>query len=297
MEKLMDKKEYQKRINQLRQRNGELKGQYTKTTMARNAAYKKVEALQIQISDLNERNVELSQRVEENIVNTNKALTFEKSLARDIENLEMSHVGIQNRYNEKVNELMQLEDKLEQLQKRKDKLLLDNQEVARAQVAIKVRKSNVKQQILNLDQELKMYEQRLNKEEVDPILNLRATLKRHAGKDEASAAMVLTLVDSIINTMKENEFENLNYKYKVNSNDKKIGIRVQFQNVASYHEDIKERIYPIMKSYRPFINEMGIELKTKIVKSNNGMINVLDVAVVSPREELKETHQAPRASM
>lgn len=297
MEKLMDKKQYQQKINDLKRRNGELRGQHTKTSMARKTAYKNIEALQKQIRDLNNQNVELSQKIDEKLIQINHTKSFENNLKRDIENLQMSHVGIQTRYNEKVNELVALEEKLEILQKRKAKLVEDNEEISRAQLAIKMRKANVEKTILSLDQELRMYEQRINKESVDPLLELRATLKRHAGKDEGSAAMVLTLIDSVIKTMKENEFENLTYRYKVNSNDKRIGIRVQFLNVASYHDEIKERIYPIMKSYRPFINEMGIQIKTKVVKSNNNMINVLDVAVISPREQVKETHRAPSVSM
>lgn len=306
----MSKSEYQAKVNDLRRRNGELKGHHTKAVMQQKAAYKKVSDIQAQILELNEKNVELSQKIEEKIIQKNQAQKTHQQLDRDLDNLTLSHMSIQTRYNEKTRELQALEEKLKIMEDKKARLLSENNETASALRAIKVRKENITKNILSLDEQLKIYEQRLEKKPVDKMLALKEQLKSHAGKDEASAAMALTLVDSIVKTMQENEFENLTYRYRVNSNKSKIGVRVQFNGVASTHEDIKERIYPVMKSYKAFINELGIQIKTKVIKTKSGMVNTLDVAVISPREAFTNdvkskkqtanpvlTHHAPKADM
>ena len=301
---IMSKADYLEKIDQLKRRNGELKGQHTKAVMEQKAVYKTVSTIQSQIKKLNAQNVELSQRIEEKIIQKNHAQKFSEQLSRDLNNLELSHLSIQSRYNEKVKELHELEAKLNIMMDKKERYQSENSETASALKAIKVRKENIIKNILSLDEQLKIYEQRLNKEPIDQMLMLKENLKSHAGKDESSAAMVLTLVDSIVKNIQENEFENLTYRFKVNSNSSKLGVRVQFSGVASTHDDIKERIYPLMKSYKAFINEMGIQIKTKVIKTKSGMVNTLDIAVVAPKEDMSRvqdqvqpTHKAPRANM
>jgi len=274
---------YQSKVNELKARNGELKVQYSQIQKKTKIVEDRIDHLRQSIKSLRSANVDIAQKIESHLYKHKNTLAFETKLKRDVENLEMSQVSLQTMHNQKAQDLLELERKLKVLEQRKESLMNKNSQMAKSKIAMKERKSNMQIRLLELDEELKFFEDKLNKEVVSPMTVIKRDLRYHAGKDEKASAILFTLVNSIITSMKENEFETLNFKTKVNSSDSKIGLRVRFSGVASTQSDIKERIHPIMRAFKPFFMEHGVKLKTKIAKTNGDTVEVLDIAIVMDR--------------
>ena len=283
MENLGQRKQYQNSINQLKKRKSELKKQYGQIQAKTQIVEDRIDNLRKVVRELREENVHLSQKIERKIYKHTNTLQREKNLKRDIENLEMSQVTLQTRYNQKAQEILELERKLTNLESKKSHLMEKNAQRSRAQMGMTKRKESIERKLLTLDEELKYYEAKIEKVAIDPMINIKRELRHHAGRDEKSAAILMTLINSVVRTMEENEFENLNYKSKINSSKDKLGMRIRFSGVASTHDDIKERIYPIMKAFKSFFQEYGVSLKTKVGKSNGEIVEILDMAIVMNR--------------
>jgi chromosome segregation ATPase len=284
MNNFEQKRQYQANVNKLKVRKNELKTQYGQIQSKTQIVEDRIQGLQRTLKSMRDENVDLAQKIERKIFKHRNTLAKESKLKRDLENLEMSKLTLQTRYQQKAKELLELENKLRVMEEKKQNIMLKNDEQSRAQLAMNKRKKNIEKRLLNLDEELKSYEARLDKKIPSQLTELKKELRHHAGKDEKSAAIMMTLMSGIIRSMEENEFENLKYKYKVNSDDKRLGLRVRFAGVASTQDDIRKRIYPIMKAFKSFFREHGVSLKTKVGKANGDMIEILDIAIVMNRE-------------
>lgn len=277
----MEAKTYREKREQalkLKKRGQELRARVDRLGELNTGFEKKIEAVEKEAKRLRALNVELSQILEEQILKQEHYADRVRILEAEVSRFERHYSDQRSRYLKSMQESDRLEAELEKLNAKKQALVKYSKRADGTQAALELRKKNIQDNLAQTDAQLKTIKPFV--EHTKPAeQTLRDRVQRLGSNDVKSANALYHCLQTIISNIEEHEFEDVDYKTRINKNKTRIGARLYFTNLSSQYSDFCANLAPVISVLGKSFKSYGIEIATKAKKNASGVVESVDITV------------------
>lgn len=195
-----------------------------------------------------------------------------------------------------TNKLSALKDELDRLNSSVvthativDKIKAENNKLERQHTQMDMERNAKIQKLYDEEQMLQL--------EDEPVLNseksfrdLRTTFDGISKNihNTKNAQILKKVTTDLVQIISDNEFENLEWKCKVSSNESLDGIKITFENMQTQYSEMKRMLKPVVRNLAKEFSCNGLKITTRSKTSPGDVVELIEFVVTTQKPKTKD---------